>query len=332
MVDENLGLTEDELEAIAETSLESSDAPINARSRDAQVIAHDLASEDSSLGFNQGAVDLVNERFARQLRMGLIDVLRTTPKIAPEKVEIMSFKKSIADMSAPLSINTVKMDPLRGMSLIVIEPKIIFSALDSFFGGFGKGVDNITPTRIFTPTEASIIDLLMNIVFAALKDAWSPIMQVNFQRVGSEVNPQFAQIADDDELMLVSKFNFSLANDVEGYLQIIQPFSLLKPARDLLRSRVQTSDDEDEQDSAWERDLNEAALDVPLTLKAKIAELTMTYGAMTNLKEGQTLPIELFEEASVTIDDIEVFSALTGEVGGKVALQIKSMSSLSKPD
>jgi flagellar motor switch protein FliM len=116
-------------------------------------------------------------------------------------------------------------------------------------------------------------------------------MQVNFQRVGSEVNPQFAQIADDDELMLVSKFNFSLANDVEGYLQIIQPFSLLKPARDLLRSRVQTSDDEDEQDSAWERDLNEAALDVPLTLKAKIAELTMTYGAMTNLKEGQTLPI-----------------------------------------
>jgi flagellar motor switch protein FliM len=294
------------------------------------VVAHDLASEDSSLGFNQGAIDLVNERFARQLRMGLIDVLRTTPKISPEKIEIKTFKKSIENMAAPLSINTVKMDPLRGMSLIVIEPKIIFSALDSFFGGFGKGLDNITPTRIFTPTEASIIDLVMNIVFAALKDAWSPIMQVNFQRVSSEVNPQFAQIADDDELMLVSKFNFSLANDVEGYLQIIQPFSLLKPARDLLRSRVQTSDEQDEQSSAWERNLGDATLDVPLVLRAKIAELSMSYGQLTNLREGQMLPVELFDEASVSIDDIEVFKAITGEVGGKVALQIQSMSTLGK--
>jgi flagellar motor switch protein FliM len=262
--------------------------------------------------------------------MGLIDVLRTTPKISPEKIEIKTFKKSIENMAAPLSINTVKMDPLRGMSLIVIEPKIIFSALDSFFGGFGKGLDNITPTRIFTPTEASIIDLVMNIVFAALKDAWSPIMQVNFQRVSSEVNPQFAQIADDDELMLVSKFNFSLANDVEGYLQIIQPFSLLKPARDLLRSRVQTSDEQDEQSSAWERNLGDATLDVPLLLRAKIAELSMSYGQLTNLREGQMLPVELFDEASVSIDNIEVFKAITGEVGGKVALQIQSMSTLGK--
>jgi flagellar motor switch protein FliM len=172
----------------------------------------------------------------------------------------------------------------------------------------------------------------MNIVFAALKDAWSPIMQVNFQRVSSEVNPQFAQIADDDELMLVSKFNFSLANDVEGYLQIIQPFSLLKPARDLLRSRVQTSDDEDEQDSAWERQLNDAALDVPLLLRAKIAELSLTYGQLTNLREGQMLPIEVFEEASVSIDNIEVFTAATGEVAGKVALQINRMSRLNKKE
>jgi flagellar motor switch protein FliM len=330
MVEESLGLTEEELDAIAESSSDSVDAPINARSQDTQVVAHDLASEDSSLGFNQGAIDLVNERFARQLRMGLIDVLRTTPKISPEKIEIKTFKKSIENMAAPLSINTVKMDPLRGMSLIVIEPKIIFSALDSFFGGFGKGLDNITPTRIFTPTEASIIDLVMNIVFAALKDAWSPIMQVNFQRVSSEVNPQFAQIADDDELMLVSKFNFSLANDVEGYLQIIQPFSLLKPARDLLRSRVQTSDEQDEQSSAWERNLGDATLDVPLVLRAKIAELSMSYGQLTNLREGQMLPVELFDEASVSIDDIEVFKAITGEVGGKVALQIQSMSTLGK--
>jgi flagellar motor switch protein FliM len=170
----------------------------------------------------------------------------------------------------------------------------------------------------------------MNIVFAALKDAWSPIMPVDFQRLSSEVNPQFAQIAEDDETMLVSKFNFSLGGNVEGYLQIIQPFSLLKPARDLLRGRMKAADEEDSRTIKWERDLNEATLDIPLLLRAKIAEIEMTYGQLTNLREGQVLPIELFEDTEVSIDNIEVFRATTGEVAGKVSLQILEMSKLDK--
>ncbi len=330
MAEEELGLTDEELSAIAETSLQDGNVLVNGRKKDVEIVSHDLASEDSSLGFNHAAIDMVNERFARQLRMGLIHVLRTTPKISPSKIEIMSFKESIAGMTAPLSINTVKMDPLRGTSLIIVEPKIIFSALDSFFGGFGTGDTALTPTRIFTPTEQSVIELLMNIIFAALKDAWSPIMPVDFQRLSSEVNPQFAQIAEDDETMLVSKFNFSLGGNVEGYLQIIQPFSLLKPARDLLRGRMKAADEEDSRTIKWERDLNEATLDIPLLLRAKIAEIEMNYGQLTNLREGQVLPIELFEDTEVSIDNIEVFRATTGEVAGKVSLQILEMSKLDK--
>ena len=71
---------------------------------------------------------------------------------------------------------------------------------------------------------------------------------------------------------------------------------------------------------------------MPLLLRAKIAELSLTYGQLTNLREGQMLPIEVFEEASVSIDNIEVFTAATGEVAGKVALQINQMSSLNKKE
>jgi flagellar motor switch protein FliM len=130
--------------------------------------------------------------------------------------------------------------------------------------------------------------------------------------------------------MLVSKFNFSLGGSVEGYLQIIQPFSLLKPARDLLRGRMKAADEEDSRTIKWERDLNEATLDIPLLLRAKIAEIEMTYGQLTNLREGQVLPIELFEDTEVSIDNIEVFRATTGEVAGKVSLQILEMSKLDK--
>jgi len=322
MAENDTELSEEELLALSESSKEEFEKPINA-SGNSPVLSHDLASEDSSLGFNQAAVDLVNERFARQIRIGLIEVLRTTPKIAAEKIKIQTFRESMEDMAAPLAISTVKMDPLRGMSLVIIEPKIIFSALDSFFGGFGKQVGPLTATRIFTPTEDTIIGLLMNIIFASLKEAWAPVMPVSFERVAQEVNPAFAQIADDDDLMLVSRFNFSLGDDVEGHLTIIQPFSLLKPVRDLLRSRIQTNDEEDEQTVLWERDLTDATYDVPVTMSVKVSELEVTYGQLESLKVGQVLPLDLFEQAEVNVAGATAFHGTVGEFDGQMSVKLK---------
>ena len=107
MAENDTELSEEELLALSESSKEEFDKPINA-SGNSPVLSHDLASEDSSLGFNQAAVDLVNERFARQIRIGLIEVLRTTPKIAAEKIKIQTFRESMEDMAAPLAISTVK--------------------------------------------------------------------------------------------------------------------------------------------------------------------------------------------------------------------------------
>ena len=89
----------------------------------------------------------------------------------------------------------------------------------------------MTPTRIFTPTEDSIIELLLNIVFGSLKEAWAPVMPVTFHKSASEINPQFVQIADEDDLMLKSTIKFMLKDGTEAALYLIQPVSLFKPVR-----------------------------------------------------------------------------------------------------
>ena len=134
MADKDTSLTNEELEAIAGSMSDTAETVINA-SGNSSAISHDLAREDSALGFNQSAVDLVNERFARQVRMGLIEVLRTTPKIAISNVEIKTFREATQSLAPPLAISTVRMDPLRGISLIIIDSKIMCSTLESFFGG-----------------------------------------------------------------------------------------------------------------------------------------------------------------------------------------------------
>ena len=324
MTNEGAGLTEDELLAIADSMSEPASDVINA-SGGSLAISHDLAREDSSLGFNQTAVDLVNERFARQVRMGLIEVLRTTPKINVSKVENKTFKESTQNLVAPLAISTIRMDPLRGLSLIIIDPKIIFSTLDSFFGGFGRASTDSSATRIFTPTEDTIINLLMNIILGSLKEAWAPILHVDFHRVSTEVNPAFAQIADDTDSMLVSSFDFILGEDEEeGFIQIIQPFSTLKPIRDLLRSRIVTSDDENEQTMKWSKDLRDACEDIPLEVSVKIAEFDLTFGELESLEINQLLPVELFEWAEVDINRSPAFRGAIGEIDGKAAVELRT--------
>jgi flagellar motor switch protein FliM len=136
------------------------------------------------------------------------------------------------------------------------------------------------------------------------------------------VNPAFAQIADDDDSMLVSRFQFIMGEGEEGFVEIIQPFSLLKPIRDLLRSRIVTTDEENDQTIRWSNDLRSACEDVPLELSVKIAELELTFGELEQLRVGQVLPVELFDNAEVDVKSSPAFIGSVGEVDGKVAVEL----------
>jgi flagellar motor switch protein FliM len=290
---------------------------------DGQVILHDLATEDTSLGFNESAIDMINERFTRQLRVGLMDVLRTTPKISIERVKIEKYGVFLSTLHAPLSVNTVKIDPLRGHSLIVIDPVVIFSSLDNFFGGIGKGSTPLHPGRMFTPTENSIIRIMLNIIFGSLKEAWSPIISLDVNETASEINPQFAQIADENDLVIISRFVLTLDATTEGVISVVMPFISLKPIRDLLRSRIQTSEENDAKANQWRDEMRDACGHSKLELVVNLAKLTSTLKELQRMKVGDILYFSKPEYASVEISDAKVFTAEIGSLGNNVAVKIK---------
>ena len=101
-------LTPEELEALAE-SVDSGDLETDTGfNMQARVVKHDLASEDSTLGVNLSSIDMINERFIRMFRLGLLDVLRTSPRINPARVRIMKFGDYLPDLKPPLSVTTVR--------------------------------------------------------------------------------------------------------------------------------------------------------------------------------------------------------------------------------
>jgi flagellar motor switch protein FliM len=321
MADPTNLLSAEELDALSagieDGSIES-DTGINTA---AAALKHDLTNEDSSLGVNVSAVDMINERFVRQFRHGLLEVLRTTPKISMANVKIIKYQDYMKDLSPPLAVNTVRLEPLQGTSLVIIDPAVVFASLDNFFGGFGRGMNALPPGRSFTPTETSIIGIMLNVFFGALQEAWAPVMPIKCEHVSSEVNPAFAQIADGNDLVIVSRFESELSHDVKGNIDLVYPYSSLKPIREALASRVQTGDD-DTGDQKWSTELHAAAADAEVPVRVTLAEVVTTLSKFNAMAEGDVLYLKKADYARMFVNEIPVFEADIGSSGPQMAAKI----------
>ncbi len=287
-----------------------------------QVQKHDLAAEDSSLGVNLASIDMVNERFIRQFRLGMMEVLRVSPRINPTRAQIMRFGDYLGDLRAPLSVNILRVNPLRGYSMAVIEPTVIFSSLDSFFGGFGRGVGQLPPGRLFTPTETRIIKLILQILFRSYKEAWAPLTTLEFEHVSSEINPQFAQIADENDLVVLSRFETESTSATPGFIDMVVPYMSLKPIRDLLRNRLQTADGNEDSDKIWHEDLTSAVKDSSIELQVSLGKLEITMHQLQGLQVGDVLPFRKPDYARMSAGDKPIFDVEVGSLGANAAVQI----------
>ena len=178
---ENELLSEDEIQALVQADEQQAESPYNL---DESAEQYDIASEDSTLTSHLGSLDMINERFARLFRTSLKSLLRYQPKIESQPVDVERFATFMSTLNTPISLNVVKIPPLRGSFLIIIDPQLIFNSLDSFFGGAGSHTE-VTGIRDFTPTEYRIIQMLLQRVFHDMKLAWSPLYTIAFEYVNS---------------------------------------------------------------------------------------------------------------------------------------------------
>ncbi len=325
-------LSDEELAALSEGVRDGSIETDTGFNESVRVRKHDLACEDSSLGMNVSSIDMINERFIRLFRLGLLEVLRTSPRVNPTRVQILKFGDYLKGLRAPLSVNIVRMNPLRGNSVIIIDPNVVFSSLDSFFGGFGKGVGELPPGRLFTPTESRIIKIILEVFFRSLTEAWGPLMQIECEHVSSEINPQFAQIADENDLVVLSRFEAdATASGGKGFIDLVYPYATLKPIRELLSSRVQSGEGNEESDRKWRKDLAAAVGDAKLELQVTMGEIKTTLHHLNNLQEGDLLFFKKDDTALMSTNGVPAFHVNVGTRGSQVAVQIDHEHVHGKP-
>jgi flagellar motor switch protein FliM len=311
MADTENVLSPEELDALSagiEDGSIASDAGLNT---DVRAVKHDIVKKDSSKGININAINPINDRFLFHFKDELSTILRSKVKGSAEAVRLVPYSEYLENIALPVASNVVRIKPLHGNSLIVIEPKILFRCFDSFFGGEANSSEELTPNRIFTPTEVSINNILVNVVFDSLQQAWAPVEPISCSAVSFANTPKSAGITDENDLVLVSRLNLELDQQETGVVDIVYPYYALKTIRESL-VRPSSDDVKDELAEQWSINLGNAVLDSELQVTVSLAQIETTLKAFESLREDD---IMFFAKPSLARIDVENISVYEGNVG-----------------
>jgi flagellar motor switch protein FliM len=278
---------------------------------------YDFSSQERIVRRRIPTLEMINERFSKYFRVSLLKFLHHSPEIFISGIQIQKFSEYIRGLHTPKNLNIIRFSPLRGRALIVIEPSLIFSAVDSFFGGGGQ-LYKAAEAREFTPTEMRVIQILIDMIFNDLKEAWEPVMALNFEYMGSEVNPYFANIVGAEDIVVVTTVDILLEGS-GGSINIVMPYSMIEPIRALLDA---IGDDSDETDNQWKLALRNEILGAEVSMNSPLVEKNMSIREILQLKKGDVIPVDMPKTALLKVGGVPVFIGKACTSDGYYAVQI----------
>ena len=312
-------LSQDEVDALLKGVSGESDEPEAAEEGDGGVHTYNLGTQERIVRGRMPTLELINERFARYLRIGLFNYMHRTTDISVGPIRVQKYSEFIRNLVVPTNLNLVAAKPLRGTSLFVIDPNLVFLVVDNMFGGDGRFHTRVEG-RDFTPTEQRIIQGLLNVIFTEYSRSWKPVYDMSFDYIRSEMNSQFANIATPSEIVVSTTFSLEFGGTAAD-MHICFPYSMLEPIRDLLYSTMQS--DQLSSDHRWIVMLRKQLKDAEVEIAARLASTTVTLGQILKLKTGDILPITIPDTIVASVDDIPLMECRYGQQGGQFALKIE---------
>jgi flagellar motor switch protein FliM len=313
-------LSQDEVDALLKGVSGDIDES-NAQVDTSGVRPYNLATQERIVRGRMPTLEIINERFARLLRVGLFNYIRRSAEVSVGSVRVSKYSEFIRNLVVPTNLNLVHMKPLRGTALIVFDPGLVFLLVDNLFGGDGRFHTRVEG-RDFTQTEQRIILRILDIVFDSYAKSWEPVYPVEFEYIRSEMNTQFANIATPNEVVVSSTFTIELGS-VSGQIHICMPYSMIEPIRDTLTSSLQG--EALEVDKRWIRLMTQQIQIAEVELVAVLGTARASFDEILNFKVGDIVPLNVPEQIQATVDGVPVMDCTYGVLNGQYALKVEKL-------
>ena len=311
-------LSQEEVDALLEGVSGESQATVETQAQKGEVRTYDMSSQERIVRGRMPTMEVVNERFARNLRLGLFNFIRRTPEISIGTIAVQRFGAFLRELAVPTNFNVVAVRPLRGNALIVCEPSLIFGVIDTLYGGHGKFQTRIEG-REFSATELRTIGRLVKVITDEYRKAWTGIYPIELEYQRSEMQPQFANVATPSEIVVATSFQLEIG-EIAGAIHFCLPYATLEPIRDVLYSSTQG--DSQEVDRRWVNLLTREIQAVEITMVAELAKTRTTVEQLLAMKPGDFIELERESRIQAKVDGVPLFECHYGTHNTKYAIRI----------
>jgi len=288
---------------------------------DKVVVTYDLTSQDRIIRGRLPQLEVIYEKFMRAFRVSLSSALRKIASLTLASTDFLKFGEFINTLPMPTCMSVLRFSTLRGSALLVIESKLAYALVDSFFGGADRPYTKIEG-KDFTQIELSIVRKVVDLAIEDLENAWASVEKIGASFVRTEVNPQFVGIVPPTDVVIASTFDVELEN-ANGTITIVIPYSTIEPIKQKLSSGFQVESDQTDK-KLWTSIIREQLYETDMNIKVNLGETEIKLKDMMNLKVGDVIPLDqdASGEFDIQVENVKKYKGYYGIHHGTVAVQV----------
>lgn len=285
------------------------------------VVVYDLTSQDRIIRGRLPQLDVIYEKFMRSFRVTLSSAIRKIASLNHSSTDFLKFGEFINTLPTPTCMSVLRLGNLRGSALFVIETKLAYALIDSFFGGDDRPYAKVEG-KDFTPIELSIVKKVVEMALGDLELAWEAVEPIDCSFVRTEVNPQFVGIVPPTDVVIASTFDVELEK-ASGTMTLVIPYASIEPIKQKLSSGFQVESDQTDK-KLWTKIIKEQLKDVVVDVKVDLGEAMISIEQLMNLKIGDVIPLnqDASKDIDILIENVKKFKGFYGVSHGSVAMKV----------
>jgi flagellar motor switch protein FliM len=288
---------------------------------DAGVVVYDLTSQDRVIRGRLPQLDVIYEKFMRAFRISLSSSLRKIATLNHASTDFLKFGEFINTLPMPTCMSVLRFNGLRGSALMVIESKLTYALVDSFFGGADRPYTKIEGKE-FTAIELQIVRKVVELAISDLEIAWQSVAKIDCSFVRTEVNPQFVGIVPPTDVVIASTFDVELEN-ANGTITLVIPYATIEPIKQKLQTGFQIESDQTDK-KLWTTIIKDQLMDTEINLTVQMGQTSISVDHLMRLQPGDVIPLnqEISGELDLEVEGVSKFKGFYGVSHGNVAVQL----------
>jgi len=265
-------------------------------------------------------LDYIFDRLGPLVQISLTKNLRFPVRTETSGVELQKFGDFRSQHgSASCLFEIIRVDPLRGTSLVVFEPTLLYALIDALMGGLGVG--EIPQDRDISEIEVTLLYKFRNELFRDFENAWKPWFPMRIEHVRSDRNVGIVSSLADEEVCHIGKLMVSGDVLPKCPVYFIHPYTSLEPLFDA--TSAQSGED---LDPSWKVNLEQNLREVDVEVSSVLGECNLSAASVRNLTPGSIIELETHagDETQLRVQGETIWGGRIGQNHLQYAVQLSS--------